>query len=95
MFHQLRDDGEILFDSPFYERLNEVGQVVAASAAIRYPDPIRYLVVKGDSANAFSVPGGTIYVNEPLLMLAQNRDELAGVLAHETGHMVLHHVASA
>jgi predicted Zn-dependent protease len=25
--------------------------------------------------------------------MAQNRDELAGVLAHESGHMVLHHVA--
>ncbi len=49
--------------------------------------------MRGDSANAFSVPGGNIYVNEPLLRLAKNRDELAGVLAHETGHMVLHHVA--
>src|SRR6202040_1493947 len=55
--------------------------------------PIRYYIVRGDSANAFSVPGGNIYVNEPLLALARNRDELAGVLAHECGHMVLHHVA--
>ncbi len=93
VFNQLRDDGEVLFDSQFYERLNEVGQVVAAAAQPRYDAPIRFLIVKGDSANAFAVPGGTIYVNEPLLMLAQNRDELAGVLAHETGHMVLHHVA--
>jgi len=41
-----------------------------------------------------SVPGGNIYVNEPLLKLAKNRDELAGVLAHEAGHMVKHHVAN-
>ncbi|HMD03245.1 MAG TPA: M48 family metalloprotease, partial [Candidatus Baltobacteraceae bacterium] len=53
----------------------------------------QFHIVKGDSANAFSVPGGHIYVNEPLLRLAKNRDELAGVLAHESGHMVLHHVA--
>lgn len=93
VFVQLREDGEILFDSPYYEHLNEIGSVVSATVRSRYPYPIRYYIVKGDTANAFSVPGGNIYVNEPLLSLARNRDELAGVLAHETGHMVMHHVA--
>ncbi|HEY4442191.1 MAG TPA: M48 family metalloprotease [Candidatus Elarobacter sp.] len=93
VFAQLRDDGDLLFDSSYYEHLNEVGSVIADSVKSRYPYPIRYYIVRGDSANAFSVPGGNIYVNEPLLKLAKNRDELAGVLAHETGHMVLHHVA--
>jgi beta-barrel assembly-enhancing protease len=95
VFAQLREDGDLLFDSPFYEHLNEIGSVVADAVRSRYPYPIRYYIVRGDSANAFSVPGGNIYVNEPLLRLAKNRDELAGVLAHETGHMVLHHVAKA
>jgi predicted Zn-dependent protease len=93
VFLQLRDDGDILFDSPYYEHLNEVGSVVATTVRARYPLPLRYYIVKGDSPNAFSVPGGNIYVNEPLLQLAKNRDELGGVLAHESGHMVLHHVA--
>ncbi|HEV3086843.1 MAG TPA: M48 family metalloprotease [Candidatus Elarobacter sp.] len=93
VFAQLREDGELLFDSQYYEHLNEIGSVIAQSVVSRYPYPIRYHIVRGDSANAFSVPGGNIYVNEPLLRLAKNRDELAGVLAHETGHMVLHHVA--
>jgi len=93
VFAQLREDGDLLFDSPYYEHLNEIGSVIAQTAASRYPYPIRYYIVRGDSANAFSVPGGNIYVNEPLLQMAKNRDELAGVLAHETGHMVLHHVA--
>jgi predicted Zn-dependent protease len=53
---------------------------------------MQFYVIKGDSANSFSVPGGHVYVNEPLLALANNRDELGGVLAHETGHMLLHHV---
>lgn len=93
VFLQLRDDGDILFDSPYYEHLNEVGEIIATTVRPRYPYPIRYYVVKGDSANAFSVPGGNIYVNEPLLRLVKNKDELGGVLGHETGHMVLHHVA--
>ncbi len=93
VFAQLREDGDLLFDSGFYEHLNEIGSVIADTVRSRYPFPIRYYIVRGDSANAFSVPGGNIYVNEPLLRLAKNKDELAGVLAHETGHMVLHHVA--
>jgi beta-barrel assembly-enhancing protease len=93
VFLQLRDDGDVLFDSPYYEHLNEVGEIISVAVRSRYPYPIRYYVVKGDSPNAFSVPGGNIYVNEPLLKLVKNRDELGGVLGHETGHMVLHHVA--
>ncbi len=93
VFAQLREDGELLFDSAYYEHLNEIGSVIAETVRSRYPYPIRYYIVRGDSANAFSVPGGNIYVNEPLLRLAKNKDELAGVLGHETGHMVLHHVA--
>lgn len=93
VFTDMRSGGDILFDSPYYEHLNEVGSVISATVRSRYPDQIRFYIVKGDSANAFSVPGGNIYVNEPLLALARNRDELAGVLAHECGHMVLHHVA--
>ncbi len=92
-FAQLRETGDLLFDSAYYEHLNEVGSVIAGTVRERYEYPIRYYIVRGDSANAFSVPGGNIYVNEPLLKLAKNRDELAGVLAHEAGHMVLHHVA--
>lgn len=92
-FAQLRETGDLLFDSAYYEHLNEIGSVIAQTVRSRYDYPIRFYIVRGDTANAFSVPGGNIYVNEPLLKLAKNRDELAGVLAHEAGHMVLHHVA--
>lgn len=93
VFAQMREDDQILFDSPYYEHLNEIGSVISATVANRYPYQIRFYIIKGDTANAFSVPGGNIYVNEPLLDLAKNRDEVAGVLGHESGHMVLHHVA--
>ena len=52
VFTSLRDDGDLLFDSPYYEHLNEVGAVVSATVKDRYPYPIRYHVIKGDSANA-------------------------------------------
>lgn len=37
--------------------------------------------------NAFALPGGKVYVLKGLLDKAQNPDELAGVLAHELGHL--------
>ena len=39
-------------------------------------------------ANAFTLPGGRIYVSRKLVALTRNEDELAGVLAHELGHAV-------
>ena len=37
--------------------------------------------------NAFALPGGTVYVFSGLLAKAENPDEIAGVLAHEFGHL--------
>jgi predicted Zn-dependent protease len=44
-------------------------------------------VISNDIANAIALPGGKIYVFEGLLAKAENVDELAGVLAHELGHV--------
>jgi Zn-dependent protease with chaperone function len=38
-------------------------------------------------ANAFALPGGRIYLFRGLLAKAENPDEIAGVLAHELGHL--------
>lgn len=44
-------------------------------------------VIANDTANAIALPGGKIYVFKGLLDKADNVDELAGVLAHELGHV--------
>ena len=45
------------------------------------------------TVNAFATPGGFLYVYRGLLELADNEAELAGVMAHETGHVVARHSA--
>jgi predicted Zn-dependent protease len=45
------------------------------------------------TVNAFATPGGYIYVYSGLLLEAGNEAEVAGVLAHESGHVVARHVA--
>jgi len=44
-----------------------------------------------NDVNAFTLPGGRIYVSRKLVAFAQNEDELAGVIAHELGHIIARH----
>ena len=44
-------------------------------------------VLSSDMPNAFALPGGKIYLLDGLLQKARDPDEIAGVLAHELGHV--------
>jgi len=46
-----------------------------------------------ETVNAFSLPGGFIYVYTGLLLAADNEAELASVIGHEIGHVVARHSA--
>lgn len=48
-------------------------------------------VLKGNTVNAFAMPGGHIYVYDGLLDFVSSDDELAAVLGHELGHMERRH----
>ena len=53
----------------------------------------RFLVLPGPQLNALALPGGFIYVTQPLLTLcAAQEDDLAFVLAHEMAHVIRFHV---
>src|SRR5262245_26941207 len=51
------------------------------------PMPMIIKVVRRSEANAFALPGGRIYVFQGLLDRSATPDELAGVIAHEVGHV--------
>jgi Zn-dependent protease with chaperone function len=54
--------------------------------------PIQANVVASSTENAFALPAGRVYLFDGLLKKAENPDELAGVLAHELGHVKHLHV---
>ncbi|MGN6571927.1 MAG: M48 family metallopeptidase [Pseudolabrys sp.] len=56
-------------------------------AAASLPQPLHFTIVHRSEANAFAIPGGQVYVFEGLIDAAHDADELAGVLAHEIGHV--------
>jgi len=57
--------------------------------AAMFPFQIRVLADK--NINAFSLPGGPIFVNTAAIAAAENEAQLAGVIAHEMSHIVLRH----
>jgi predicted Zn-dependent protease len=52
-------------------------------------------LVNTNEVNAFAIPGGRCYVQVALLRETSNESELAGVIAHEIGHVVARHGAKA
>lgn len=65
--------------------LDRLVKRLEASAQLRVP--LRVSVLTQHDANAFALPGGRIYVLQGLIEAADNADELAGVIAHELGHV--------
>jgi predicted Zn-dependent protease len=57
------------------------------------PFEFRFYVVNAVDPNAFAIPGGYIFVTTGLLVLAENEQEVAGVLSHEIAHVTQRHVA--
>jgi Zn-dependent protease with chaperone function len=61
--------------------------VGALRDAAGFNGPVDAVVLSTDVPNAFALPGGKIYLFNGLLEKARNSDEIAGVLAHELGHV--------
>lgn len=54
----------------------------------------QFTLVKSDQINAFTIPGGNIYVFSELMKIAETPEEVAAVLAHEIGHAEKRHVVT-
>ncbi len=82
----------IVTNSPYAPVLKRIGARIAHAAALQgFAE--RFYIIIGNQMNAFSGPDGRVYVNEGLLRQVDDEDELANVLAHESAHLVLGHLA--
>lgn len=73
--------------------VNQIGMWIALQSEM--PDlPWRFGIIDTPNLNAFAAPGGYIFVTRGLLLRVKDESELAGVLAHEIGHVIKHHHAS-
>ena len=77
-------------DQEVVDAVNQVGRRLVTAAG-GDPEGFHFFVVNEIEPNAFAIPGGYIFVFDGLLTKLDSEDELAGVLAHESGHVMHNH----
>ncbi|MBL1406478.1 MAG: M48 family metallopeptidase, partial [Rhizobiales bacterium] len=66
-------------------------EIIAASGQISPKPKLLFRDSPVIGPNAFALPGGTVIFTDQIIELAENDDELAGVVAHEIGHVTYKH----
>lgn len=89
---EVRRDPSYLPDPESTEYINQLGYQLVSVSASRTLD-FQFFLVRDPMLNAFALPGGFIGVHSGLVVVAQSESELAGVLAHEIGHVTQRHIA--
>ena len=90
VFSELKAKGEIVESSPLYETLRPIAEDITRAAQPRYNHPFKFYLVHETQPNAFSAPGGNVYVVDSLLYFVKNKEELTGTLCHEVSHTIHH-----
>ncbi|HEY6291417.1 MAG TPA: M48 family metallopeptidase [Terriglobia bacterium] len=89
---QVEKQMPVLDDEQASRYVNQLGRRLSSYAPDNRREYVwRFRVLNSGDINAFALPGGYIYVNRATIESAEDEAELAGVLAHEEGHVVLRH----
>ncbi|HTW64571.1 MAG TPA: M48 family metallopeptidase [Bryobacteraceae bacterium] len=86
---QVERQAKIINDPVIAEYVNRIGQNLVRNSDAKVPFTIK--VIDSEEVNAFALPGGFFFVNSGLILKADNEAELAGVMAHEIGHVAARH----
>jgi len=89
---QGRHDPTYIDDAEVRQYLTSMGRKLSAYAPGSVPE-IEVFGVRDPVINAFALPGGFVGVNSGLVVSSDSESELAGVLAHEIGHVAQRHIA--
>ena len=88
---QVEQTSHLITDPLVNEYVNRLGQNLARNSDTHLPFTIKILDV--EEPNAFALPGGYMFVNAGTILLADDKSELVGVMAHEIGHVAACHAA--
>jgi predicted Zn-dependent protease len=80
-----------LYQDPELQRYVESIGKLLVSTTEKPNDPFTFGLLDSDIVNAFSLPGGYVFITRGLLALANNEAELASVIGHEIGHVTANH----
>lgn len=80
----------IVKDYEFTRYLNSIATKLGAVSS-RNDLEFRVGIIDSKEVNAFSCPGGYLFITTATLRKIQTESELAGIIAHEMGHVILFH----
>ena len=86
---EVRRQARVIEDPIVAEYINRLGQTLARNSDVTFP--VSFTLVESDEINAFTLPGGYVFINTGMFKLSDNEAELASVLAHELGHAAARH----
>ncbi|MDP9172179.1 MAG: M48 family metallopeptidase [Acidobacteriota bacterium] len=86
---EVQKQARVVDDPIVSEYINRIGQNLAGNSDVTFP--VSFTLIEGEDINAFTLPGGFIFINTAALRLSDNEAELASVLAHELGHAAARH----
>jgi predicted Zn-dependent protease len=83
-----------LVDYPYLNQyMNDLGTHIGRHIEVPYFS-LNFYVVKEQIINAFAAPGGHVFIFSDLVIMLDDVDELACILAHELGHVSARHLAA-
>jgi Zn-dependent protease with chaperone function len=88
---QAEKEFNLISDRDVTTWVSNLGQRLVAKAPNENKFPFTFKVVDEKSINAFALPGGPIYVHRGAIEAADNEAQIAGVIGHEIGHVILRH----
>jgi hypothetical protein len=70
--------------------VNLICATITANSEI-YDEDFTVFVLDNNKINAFALPGGYIFITKGIVQMCHDESELAGVIAHEIGHVIRRH----
>jgi predicted Zn-dependent protease len=86
---EVHKQARVVEDPIVAEYVNRLGQRLAGNSDVTFP--VSFTLIDSDDINAFTLPGGFVFINTGMFRLSDNEAELASVLAHELGHAAARH----
>ncbi|HXI38616.1 MAG TPA: M48 family metallopeptidase [Bryobacteraceae bacterium] len=87
---EVEREAKMVDDAIVGEYVNRLGQNLARNSDAKMP--VTFKIIDSDSVNAFTLPGGHVFVNSGLIRVAETEAELAGAVAHEIAHVAARHL---
>jgi predicted Zn-dependent protease len=94
MLRQMRALNMVIEDPLLDDYINDLGYRLVAGSD-KPKEHFAFFIARDPEINAFAAPGGYIVVNSGLIAITRSESELAGVIAHEIGHITQNHLQRA